>query len=69
MAKRRKTYTITDWRLTMNQIGRGLRKIYASQQKLPNEFNKLIAQLERSPARPSARLQKRRQRNNRNGRG
>jgi len=50
--RKRKTYEPTDWRLTMEQIGRELGKIYRRPKRLPRRLRAVITQLERKvPAR------------------
>jgi hypothetical protein len=52
MRSHRKKYEPTDWRLTMEQIGRELGKIYRQPKRLPRRLRAVLTQLERKiPAR------------------
>jgi hypothetical protein len=47
MQNRRKKYEPTDWRFTMQQIGRELRKIYQQPKRMPQQLRVVVTQLER----------------------
>jgi hypothetical protein len=52
MQRRRKKIEPTDWRSTMEQIGRELGKIYRQPKRLPQRLRAVVTQLERKvPAR------------------
>jgi len=52
MPSRRKKHEATDWRLTMEQIGRELGKIYQQPKRLPRRLRAVVMQLEsRAPVR------------------
>jgi hypothetical protein len=52
MQHRRKTIEPTDWRFTVEQIGRELGKIYRQPKRLPRRLRAVVTQLERKvPAR------------------
>jgi len=41
-------YEPTDWRFTMQQIGRELRKIYQQPKRMPQQLRVVVTQLERN---------------------
>jgi len=47
MQNRRKKYEQTDWRFTMQQIGRELGKIYHQPKQMPRQMRDVVTQLER----------------------
>ena len=47
MQSRRKKYEPTDWRFTMEQIGRKLGKIYQKPKRMPRQLRAVVTQLER----------------------
>jgi hypothetical protein len=47
MRSSRRKYEPTDWRFTMEQIGRELGKIYRQPKRLPRRLRAVLTQLER----------------------
>jgi hypothetical protein len=50
MRTRRKTYQLSEWRLTTEQIGRGLQELYSTPDRLPPRLRALLTELERTSA-------------------
>jgi hypothetical protein len=48
MGTRRKKFELSDWRLTMQQIGRELGKIYQRPQRLPRRLRILLTEFGKS---------------------
>jgi hypothetical protein len=63
MRTRRKTYQLSDWRLTMEQIGQGLQELYPTPDRLPPRLRALLTELERTSAMTMRRRRSRQQRN------
>ena len=47
MRRGRKKIEPTDWRFTMEQIGRGLGEVYQQPKRLPRRLRAIVTQLER----------------------
>jgi hypothetical protein len=56
MGTRRKKYELSDWRLTMEQVGRELSKFYRRPQRLPRRLRSLLAELRQSETQRRQRL-------------
>jgi hypothetical protein len=52
MRSGRKKYEMSDWRLTMEQIGRELGKTYRRPQRLPRRLRILLTEFEKSEMHP-----------------
>ena len=52
MRSGRKKYELSDWRLTMEQIGRELGKTYRRPQRLPRRLRTLLTEFEKSEMHP-----------------
>jgi hypothetical protein len=53
---RRKKYQLSDWQLTMEQVGRELGKIYRRPERLPRRLRSLLAELRQSETHRRQRL-------------
>ena len=63
MRTRRKTYQLSEWQLTTEQIGRGLQELYPTPDRLPPRLRALLTELQRTSVMTMRRRRNRQQRN------